>query len=78
MKNALTPLANSVLMPLALMASASATDVTIQKKLFESRMNALTIPNKEMEDIMKIVKSPEESGLLMKSVSETTENEANK
>ena len=31
-----------------------------------------------MEDIMKIVKSPEESGLLIKSVSETTENKAKK
>ena len=29
-----------------------------------------------MEDIMKIVKSFEESGLLIKGVSETTENEA--
>ena len=31
-----------------------------------------------MEDIMNIVKSPEESGLLIKSVSETTENETKK
>ena len=29
-----------------------------------------------MEDIMKIVKSPEESSLLLKGVSETIQNEA--
>ena len=32
--------------------------------------------NKEMNDIMKIVKSLEESGLLIKGVSETIKNEA--
>ena len=32
--------------------------------------------NEEMNDIMKIVKSVEESGLLIKSVSEAIENKA--
>ena len=31
-----------------------------------------------MEDIMKVVKSLEESGLLIKVISETIKNEANK
>ena len=35
-----------------------------------------TLVIEEMNDIMKIVKSPEESGLLMKAVSETIKNEA--
>ena len=39
-------------------------------------MIALIISNKEMKDIMKIVKSLEESGLLTKGVSETIKNEA--
>ena len=39
-------------------------------------MTTLIISNKEMKDIMKIVKSLEESGLLMKGASETIENEA--
>ena len=39
---------------------------------------ALIISNREMEDIMKIVKSLEESGLLIKGVSETIKNEAKK
>ena len=36
----------------------------------------LIISNKGMEDFMKIVKSLKKCGLLMKGVSETTENEA--
>ena len=36
----------------------------------------LIISNEEMNDIMKIVKSLEESGLLIKGVSETIKNEA--
>ena len=30
-----------------------------------------------MEDIVKIIKSPEESGLLIKGIDETIKNEAN-
>ena len=36
----------------------------------------MMISNKEMDDIMKIVKSLEESGLLIKSVSEKIENKS--
>ena len=36
----------------------------------------LIISNEEMDDIMKIVKSLEDSGLLIKGVSETIKNEA--
>ena len=39
-------------------------------------MTTLTISNKEMNEIMKIVKSFEGSGLLIKEVSETIEKEA--
>ena len=40
-----------------------------------SDTEALIITNKEMEDIMKIVKSLEQSGLLIKGISETIYNE---
>ena len=70
------PLAKSVLVPLGLIAAASATDVAIQKKIFGSDIAASIISNEEMEDIMKIVKSLEESGLLIKGISETNKNEA--
>ena len=39
-------------------------------------MIKLTISNKEMEDVVKIIKSFKESGLLMNGVDKTTENEA--
>ena len=41
-----------------------------------SRNAALIISNEEMNDIMKIVKSLEESGLLIKDVSKAIKNEA--
>ena len=41
-----------------------------------SGTTTLIICNEEMEDILKIVKSLEESGLLVKVVSETIQNEA--
>ena len=62
MKNVLTPLAKSILIPLALPAGLSAADAAIQKKIYGSDTTALKISNKEMEDIMKIVKSLQESG----------------
>ena len=45
MKNVLKPLVNSVLIPLGLTLSVSATDGTIQKKTFGSGMKTLTIYN---------------------------------
>ena len=39
-------------------------------------MTTLIISNEEMNDILKIVKSLEESGLLIKGVSKTIQNEA--
>ena len=53
------------------------TDAAIQKKNFGSSMRALIIPNEEMDDIMKVVKSLKESGLLIKSVSQEIKNESN-
>ena len=76
MKNVLKPLAQSVLIPLGLAAAASATDAAIHKKMFGSGVTTFIISIEEMNDIMKIVKSLEEPGLLIKNVSETIENEA--
>ena len=62
----------------------SAADAAIQKKIYGSsfpsdlalRTTPLIISNEKMADIMKIVKSAEESGLLVKGISETIKNEA--
>ena len=74
--NVLKPLAKSVLIPLGLTATASAVDAAIYKKMFGSGNTTLIISNEEMNDIMKIVKSLEESDLLIKDFSETIQNEA--
>ena len=50
----LKPLAKSVLIPLGLMAAASATDVAIYKKMFGSGRTTLMISNEKMEDILLI------------------------
>ena len=76
MKNVLKPLAKFVLLPLGLTAAASATDATVQKKYFQSGMTSLIVFHVELNDITKKVKSLEESGLMIKSVSETIKNVA--
>ena len=72
----LKPLAKSALIRLGLTAAASATDAAIHKKMFGSGFTTLIVPNEEMEDIMKIVKSLEDYYLSMEGVSETIKNEA--
>ena len=54
----------------------SAADAAIRKKIYGSGTTALIISNEEMEDIMKINESLEESGLLIKGISEAIKNEA--
>ena len=78
MKSVIKPLAKSVLIPLGLTAAASAADAGIHKKILGSGHNntTLIISNDEMDDILKIVKSLENSGLLLKGVSETFQHEA--
>ena len=73
MKSVIKPLAKSVLISLGLTAAASAADAGIHKKILGSDHNnntTLIISNDEMEDILKIVKSLEDSGVLLKGVSE--------
>ena len=76
MKNVIQPLAKGVLIPLELIAAASAADAEIHKNILEPGTTTLIIFNDETEDIIKIVKSLEVSGLLLKGVGETIENEA--
>ena len=88
-KNVLKPLAKCVLIPLGLTAAAAATAAT-HKKMFGSGCPpmlasrpsdlapctaTLLFLNEEMSNIMKIVKSLEEFGLLIKGVSQAIKNE---
>ena len=78
MKNANKPLAKSVLIPLGLTPAASAVDVGIKKKkkILGSVNTTLLVSNDELEDIIKVVGSLEDSSLLLKGVIETIQNEA--
>ena len=62
-KNVIKPLAKSVLIPLGLTAAASAADAGIHKKILGSgNTTTLIILNDEINDVIKIVKSLEDSG----------------
>ena len=75
-KNVIKLLAKRVLTPLGLTAAASAADAGIHKKiLWSDNKITLIISNDEINDIIKIVKSLEDSGLLLKGVTETVQNE---
>ena len=68
------PLAKNVLAPLGLTAAISAIDGTIQKKRHDSGVK-LIIEQEDMNDIMKIIEALENSGILLKGVTKTIENE---
>ena len=74
-ENVITPLAKSLLIPLGLTAAASAADAGIYRKILGSGNTTLIISNKDMEDLIKILKSLKDSGLLLKGVTESVENE---
>ena len=73
--NVLKRLTKTVLKPLGLTAAASAIDTAFHKKSFGSGVTILIISNEEMNDFIKVVKSLEKSGLLIKGVSEEIKNE---
>ena len=75
MKNVIKQLAKSVLIPLGLAAAVLVADAGIHEKILGSGITSLVISNDKMEEIIKIVKSIEDSGLLLKGVSETIQNE---
>ena len=74
-KSVIKSLAKIVLVPLGLTAAASAADAGIHKKILgsvsDNNNTTLIISNNQMDDILKIVKSLEDSGVLLKGVSET-------
>ena len=75
-KNVLKPLGKSVSIPSRLRAAAAATDGSIKKKIFGSSVTTLVISNEGMNEILKMVKSLEKSGLLIKDASEKIKNKA--
>ena len=58
-----------------LSTAGSATDAAMCKKMFGSDFTTPIISTEEMNEIIKTIKSLEESRLLIKGVSETIKNE---
>ena len=84
MKNVFKLHAKSVLIPSELTPAAATTGATIHKKMFRSgrpsslasRTMTQVISNEEINDNMEIAKFFNESGSIIKGVSETIQNEA--
>ena len=68
------PLAKNVLASLGLTAAMFAIDGSIQKKILGSGVK-LIIEQEDMNDIIKIIEALENSGILLKGVTKTIENE---
>ena len=74
------PLAKNVLAPLGLTAAMSATDGSMQKKIHGSGVTKgagvkLILEQEDMNDIIKIIKALENSGILLNGVSKAIKNE---
>ena len=67
-------LAENVLAPLGVTAAMSAIDGSIQKKMRGEEIK-LVIEQKDMNEIIKIIGALENSGILLKGVTKTIENE---
>ena len=69
------PLLKSVVKPLGMVglaAAASAADAAINNKILGSgNHTTLIISNNDMQDLLKIVKSLEDSGILLNGITET-------
>ena len=77
-KIVIKPLIKSILIPLGLTTAATVAVARIHKKILGSGTSTLIISNYVMEDIVKTVKSLEDSRFLLKGVNETIDNEAKK
>ena len=69
------PLAENILAPLGITATASAIDTGIQNRRHGSGTTTLIISKEEMNDIMKIVQALEDSNILLKGVTKTIKNQ---
>ena len=69
------PLAKRILAPLEITEAASAIGAEIQKKIHGSGTATLIISNREMNDIMEIAQTLEDSNILLKGVTKTIKNE---
>ena len=73
------PLLKSVIKPLGVLGltgTASATDAPINEKILGSgNHTTLIISNDDMQNLLKIVRSLEDNGILLDGITETVKNE---
>ena len=73
------PLLKSVMKPLGILgltAAASETDAAIHKNVLITRNHAtLIISNDDLNDLLKVIESLENSGILLDGITETVKNE---
>ena len=71
-------LGKHILARLGATTAATAIDAGIQKKINHSEITTLIISNEKMNDIKKIVKTFENSGVLLKGVTKSIESKTKK
>ena len=71
-------LGKNFLAPFGLRAAMSATDATIQKKMYGSGNTTLIISNDDLEDLIELVTALEEHDILLKGTSKTIKNKTKK
>lgn len=83
----LVPLVKNVIGPLVITAAASAIDGAIQNKMHGRGIlnnddndydTSISIKEKELKDILKIMKSIEENGVFIEGISDTVKQKVNK
>ena len=67
----ISSISKNILVPLGIIAAASAIDAGIQKKIHSSGVTTLIISNEEMNGIMKIIEALEDFNILLKGVTKT-------
>ena len=68
----------NILVPLGLSAAMSATDASIEKKMYGSGSTTLIISNNDLNDLIKLVTALEEHDILLKGASKTIKNNTKK
>ena len=73
----IAPSAKNILMPLGLSAAMSGIDDAIQKKI-HGRGTTVIFSNEEINDMLKIVKGLEDTDILVKGVTKTSQIDVKK
>ena len=71
-------LGKTILAPLGLRTTISATDAVIRKKMYGSGTKTVRFSNKDLDDMTKTVKALQDSDVLIKGVTKTLKNDIKK